>query len=441
MGIVLDLTGRRSDGADFPVEISLAPVDTDDGIHVFATVVDVSERKAAERELLQAQKLESIGRLAGGIAHDFNNMLFAISGYAELLDQDLTVGNGLVQLDVARRNVVAIRDAASRAADLTSQLLAFSRQQVVIPRVVDLNAAVRGLEPMLQPLIGENVHLTLRLDADPGRIRADPGQLDQMLVNLVVNARDAMPAGGDVRIQTTRAVFDERDLLRHVIGVAGAYVLLTVSDTGVGMDRATRERVFEPFFTTKELGKGTGLGLATIYGIVHQAGGHIRVYSEPDTGSVFKLYFPAVSEAVSAEPAVHVAPASVRSGTILLVEDEPFVRDMTTQLLERSGYRVTAVSDAARALEEIDAGERPPDALVTDVVMPGTSGIELAELILERHPEAGIVLLSGYTAETLDLERLIRQGAVFVSKPVSTSELLRAIDRVTRRHGGKGKPP
>ena len=428
MGTHLDLRGRRKNGTEFPVDVSLAPIETDDGLQVVATVVDLAARRAAENQLLQAEKLESIGRLAGGIAHDFNNMLFAIHGYAELLAQDLGSSDP-ARLDPQhlQASVGAITEAAERAATLTAQLLAFGRQHKVAVRALDLNAAVATIEPMLQQLIGENVRLVLKLDPAAGHISADVGQIGQVVVNLVVNARDAMPSGGTVTIETGNTTFDEPYAIEHFELQAGRYVLLAVSDTGIGMDHSTRQHLFEPFFTTKEVGKGTGLGLATTYGIVRQAGGHIWVYSEPGQGSAFKLYFPLAEDALEPRPVADQG-TSVGVGTVMVVEDDPAVRDMTTQLLERAGYTVLAVGDVTEARATARLADTI-DVLVTDVVMPGTSGIELVEQMMDRHPLLGVVVLSGYTAETLDLHRATSRGAIFVPKPVTSNELVQAAQR------------
>jgi len=279
---------------------------------------------------------------------------------------------------------------------------------------------------MLRRLIGEPVQLVLALDDAAGRVRVDPGQLDQILVNLVVNARDAMPDGGRVTLASGNVVFDEPYALEHFDVGAGAYVMLAVSDTGTGMDRETRAHIFEPFFTTKQPGKGTGLGLATIYGIVRQAGGHIWLYSEPGQGTTFKLYLPRVDTPATDEEGPSAGKDASR-GTVLVVEDESAVRDMTIQVLRRAGWTVTAVASGGEALTLVDTRAQPFDAIVSDVVMPGLSGIALAERVLARQPGMRVVLLSGYTAETLDLERVIGLGVRFVPKPLSGRQLLSAL--------------
>src|SRR2546425_735978 len=331
-------------------------------VEVFGSWVDITERKALEMQLLQAQKMEAVGQLAGGVAHDFNNVLTAIGGYAELLRDDLP-GE-----DTRRHDVEEILRATERAATLTRQLLAFSRRQVLAPRVLDLNGVVAGIDNMLRRLIGADVALKTALAPDLGAVRADPGQLEQVIMNLIVNARDAMPRGGKLTIETANAELDQSYALEHRAVAPGPYVMLAVSDTGVGMDAATQARVFEPFFTTKEKGKGTGLGLATVYGIVKQSGGNIWLYSEPGRGTTFKIYLPRVDQApeqLAAAPAVRETPRGTE--TVLLVEDDDAVRTLTRKMLAAHGYTVLAAGGGAEALELAAGHTGPIPLLVPDV--------------------------------------------------------------------------
>ena len=391
-------------------------------VEVFGSWVDITERKALEMQLLQAQKMEAVGLLAGGVAHDFNNVLTAIGGYAELVREDLP-GE-----DARRHDVEEILRATERAATLTRQLLAFSRRQVLAPRVLDLNGVVAGVDNMLRRLIGADVELRTALAPELGAVRADPGQLEQVIMNLVVNARDAMPRGGKLTLETANAELDESYALEHPAVVAGPYVMLAVSDSGVGMDAATQARVFEPFFTTKEKGKGTGLGLATVYGIVKQSGGNIWLYSEPGRGTTFKIYLPRVDqppEQPAAAPAPRAAPRG--SETVLLVEDDEAVRALARKMLAAHGYTVLAAASGAEALKLAADHTGPIHLLVTDVVLPGMSGRELATRFQSVRPGLKVLYTSGYTDDAVVHHGVLDPGIAFLQKPFTSGTLARKV--------------
>jgi len=384
---------------------------------------DVTERVQLEQQLRQAQKMEAVGRLAGGIAHDFNNILTAITGYSDLLLEDLAAS------DPRREDVQEVRKAADRAAGLTRQLLAFSRQQVLQPQVLDLNALVSELEKMLRRLLGEDVELAARLDPALGRVKADPGQLEQVVMNLAVNSRDAMPSGGKLTIETANVLLDEPYARDHYPGRPGPYVLLAVSDNGVGMSDETQAHLFEPFFTTKEKGKGTGLGLATVYGIVKQSGGFIWVYSEVGHGTAFKIYLPRVDQpaAAAAGGTAPAAPAARGTETVLLAEDEAPVRAVARQVLERQGYTVLEAPSAEAALDVAERYSGPIHLLLTDVVMPGMSGRDLALRLATLRPEARVIYMSGYTDDAITRHGVLEPGLAFVQKPFAPDALARKV--------------
>ena len=385
---------------------------------------DATERKSLEEQVIQAQKMEAVGRLAGGVAHDFNNILTAITGYTDLLLGDLPAD------DPRRGDVDEIHRAAQRAAALTQQLLAFSRRQVMQARVIDPNALVREVEKLLRRLIGEDIAVTTALEPGAGNVRADPIQLEQVILNLAVNARDAMPQGGRLTIETRNVELDESYTAQHRPIEPGRYVLLAVTDSGVGMTAEIKAHIFEPFFTTKGVGKGTGLGLATVYGIVRQSDGHIWVYSEPGKGTTFKVYFPRVDAPADVFPLRdEVRPPLPRgTETILLVEDETAVRAIARQVLQRQGYTVLDAADgpAAFALLAKANGARP-DLLVTDVVMPGMSGRELAEQLCVGFPGLRVLYMSGYTDDAVVLHGVLEAGLQYIQKPFRPDAFLRKV--------------
>ena len=421
-----EVLARRKTGEAFPVVASVAVLPGDDPPLMMSVIRDVSELRRSEQALRrmeeqfrQSQRLEAVGRLAGGVAHDFNNILTAITGHSSLLAESMAPG------DSRREDVEGIRTAAQRAAVLTRQLLAFSRKQVLQTRVLDLNGVVRGLDKMLRRVIGEDIRLDLALAPDLVPVRADPGQLEQVIVNLAVNARDAMPAGGRLTIETANVVLDEADVAAHAPLPSGPHVMLSVADTGVGMDAETQSHLFEPFFTTKEVGKGTGLGLSTVYGIVKQSGGSIWASSEPGRGATFRIYLPPVHEAVES-PDLAAAPAPRPSGgheTLLLAEDDPGVREVVSDALAQQGYSVLRAPDGQTALEIARAHPGGIHLLLSDLVMPGMSGRELAEALKAERPGLRILFMSGYTDDAVVRQAVLESGLPFLQKPFTPGAL------------------
>ena len=416
---------RRKDGTIIDVEITRDKM-TFAGRPAGLTMAhDITRRKSAEGQLRQAQKIEAVGRLAGGIAHDFNNLLTAIFGSAGLLLEDLSVD------DRRRLDVEDIKGAAERAAALTHQLLAFSRQQVLAPQVLDLNALITDLEKMLRRLIREDVEFRTVLAPDLGAVRADPGQLEQVITNLAVNARDAMPQGGKLTVETANVDLDDTYAEEHGAVVPGRYAMLAVSDTGVGMDAQVQGHIFEPFFTTKEKGKGTGLGLATVYGIVKQSDGYIEVYSEPGHGTCFKIYLPRLAAAAQPPAPKALPPASLRgSETVLLAEDEAAVRKLTRRVLEVHGYTVLTAADGEEALRLANGHEGPIHLLLTDVVMPNMSGPQLAQRVVSARRGTKVLYLSGYADDAIMRHGVLEPGTAFLQKPFTPHGLARKLREV-----------
>jgi len=386
---------------------------------------DVTERKHLEEQFRQSQKMEAVGRLSGGVAHDFNNLLGVIIGYGEIVQEGTAADSPL------RTCVDEMLKAGHRAAGLTRQLLAFSRQQVMDPKVLDLNSVVKDMEKMLKRLISEDIQLKTDLDPALARIKADQGQIEQVLMNLAVNARDAMPNGGELTITGSNFRMDQDFVRRYPYPVlVGDYVLLSVSDNGIGMDAATRARVFEPFFTTKEKGKGTGLGLSTVYGVVKQSGGYIEVHSEPGAGATFKIYLPKVEEALDPQKQAVELPASLRgTETVLLVEDEIALRTLSRQLLKLCGYDVLEAASGAEALRISQEHTERIHLLLTDVVMPGMSGRVLADQIVKQRPDTQVVYMSGYTGQTVGEHGVLAEGSFFLPKPFTREALARKVRR------------
>ena len=452
LGAGMTLAGRRKDGSEFPAEISLSSIDTEDGLIVSAAIRDVTERVEAQRErdrleaqherdrlerqLHQSQRLESLGQLAGGVAHDFNNLLAAILNYVNFATEALTrqvaqhTAHEARELDSVLRDVRQIGAAAERAARLTHQLLAFGRREIINPEVLDINAIVGEVQSLLRRTIGEHVFLVNRRASDLSPVRADRGQIEQVLLNLAVNARDAMPNGGTLTIETTDVLIDEESAAGQAGVSAGRCVRLRVTDTGSGMDSDTIAHAFEPFFTTKPREKGSGLGLATVYGIVAQAGGTVNLCSEPGMGTTVTVLLPSVLLPITAVETPRQLTHHHGGETILVVEDEDLVRDVASRILTRNDYRVLVARGGAEALDIVQSHGDEIDLLLTDVVMPGLTGNELADRVARSHPQIRVLYMSGYPESVITSQGVIEPGIRLISKPFVEPELLDSVRAV-----------
>jgi len=428
---------RRKDGALIDVSLTVSPIHDEAGHVVGSSAIAqdisqlkraVAERQVMEEQFHQSQKLESIGRLAGGVAHDFNNMLNVILGYGELMLTKLEEADPLWEYT---REVV---EAGKRAAALTRQLLAFSRKQTLRPRVLNLNDIISNLKKMLGRLIGEDIQLTTALAEDLCRVEVDPGQIEQVIMNIAVNARDAMPQGGVFTIETRNVALDERYAKEHINVEPGNYALLIMSDNGCGMDETTRKRLFEPFFTTKAMGKGTGLGLATVYGIIAQSKGYIWFYSEPGKGTAFKIYLPCTTTLKSPTKVTADLIETPGSGqTILVVEDEASLRKLCAAVLKKAGYHVLAAANGGEALLLIEEKKMQPDLILTDVVMPGMSGKVLADRLKQALPHIRVLFMSGYTDDAIVQHGVLGSGMPFIEKPFNTTTLVNKVGALLRK--------
>jgi PAS domain S-box-containing protein len=420
-----EVMARRKSGEIFPVFMTVAPLRDEEGKvkGLVGVSADISKRKQLEEQLRQSQKMDAIGRLAGGIAHDFNNLLTAITGYSQI---------ALLKLhpeDPLRKDIEEILRAGERATGLTRQLLAFSRRQILQPRLLDLNNVIIGMEYLLRRLIGEDITLVTKLAPDLGKVTADPGQIEQVILNLVVNSRDAMPGGGTLTLETANINLSEDYSHQNYRARPGPYIMLAVSDSGVGMDELVQSKAFEPFFTTKESGKGTGLGLSTVYGIVEQSGGDIRLYSQAGQGTTFKVYLPRAGEKEKKAPVSVQPPESAPRGveTILLVEDEDAVRNLIRSILRQNGYTVIESRHGGEALLICERYEGPIHLLLTDVVMPQMSGGELADRLRPMRPTMKALYMSGYTDNDLIRRSAPDAESNFLHKPFTPEVLLRKI--------------
>jgi len=418
----VEVEWKRKDGAFITVRCSGWPIKDESGTDMEVFAEDVTERRMLERQLRMAQKMEAVGRLSGGIAHDFNNLLGVIIGYIQVMKRDLIPGQPSYEY------AEEIEKAGRRAAALTRQLLAFSRQQVLEPVILNLNTLVSEMEKMLPRLIGEDIQLNLTLDPVIGQVKADPGQIEQVVMNLAVNARDAMPDGGKLTIQTANAELDAVFTRKHPGSIAGQYVMLAVTDTGTGMDPETQAQIFEPFFTTKGRDKGTGLGLATVYGVVKQSNGYIAVESEKDKGALFKIYLPRIEQPVPTRGESIQAPLTIRgSETILLVEDAEPLRLLAKLFLKGNGYQVLMAADGAEAQQVAAQNHGPIHLLLTDVVMPGINGRVLAERLASLHPAMKVLYMSGYTDSFIAGHGVLEEGTHLLHKPFTEETLMRKV--------------
>jgi PAS domain S-box-containing protein len=431
-----ELHNRKKNGQLFWESGSISAVKNSDGriTHFVAVKEDVTERKQSFDQLRQVQKMEAIGLLAGGIAHDFNNLLTIINGYSTLLVRGLENGSPM------RREAEQILRAGERAADLTRQLLSFSRRQILEPKVLNINLQVQSVEKMLRRLIGEHIELVTRFADDIGFIKIDPGQIEQIIMNLVVNARDASETGGEITIETGNCELDEFFSAQHPGSVAGSYVRVTVRDRGFGMDEEVKRRLFEPFFTTKEMGRGTGLGLATVYGIVKQSGGYIDVVSEPDQGASFNIYLPRVFQPADALKRQAAEEPLQGSQTIMVVEDEPGVLNLVVHTLRKQGFSVFETTDPEHGVTLFEEHQDEIDMLLTDVVMPFMSGPTLAQLLTQKKPELKVLFMSGHTDNKVSFEKILEQGVPFLPKPFASDTLLKKVRETLAGSAARREP-
>ena len=448
MGVGLELAGRRRDGSTFPAEVSLAAIDTDSGLLITITVWDVTERLAAqsdrerletqaergrlERQLQQSQRLESLGELAGGVAHDFNNLLGVITSYAAFAAEDVPEQAPAERWQALRADLEQVQWAAARAGELTHQLLSFARRDVAQQQVLNLNDVVAGVEQLLRRTLGERIDLATVPGRDLYLVLADPDQIEQVLVTLASNARDAMPAGGRLTIGTGNVEVDEMYAASLAGPAAGRYVSLKVSDTGTGMTAQVMDRAFEPFYTTKPRGEGTGLGLASVYGIITQAGGSVQIHSEPGMGTTVVVLLPVTDQAMTGSAGSPAAPGPGHGEAVLVVEDEPALREMIRRILARNGYQVTMLARGQDAVDLASAPAARVDALITDVVMPGMQGREVVERVRAVQPGVRVLYMSGYPKGLLGAQGILGSEVSLIEKPFSETTLLAALRTILR---------